>query len=356
MSGTSLDGVDIAIMACDEHQCGLIYGGYQAYADDLKADLLHIQHHPVRLSQIAALDQQLAIIYSDIVLQALSATAIDGRAIEAIGCHGQTIFHHPDKGQTWQLGDPNLLAAKTQIRVVADFRRKDMAFGGQGAPLVPAFHQALFADKQKKRTLLNIGGIANVTVLSPCHDVLGYDTGPGNMLMDAWSMQQRQMAYDDGGVWARSGKLHQPLLTQLLNHPYFASAWPKSTGRDTFNLPWLQQQLDHFATIPAADVACTLTELTAMSITQSVQKHQTHGELFVCGGGVHNAFLLERLAIHLPNMTVESTQMLGVDPDYIEAMCFAWLAYRRLQGLSANLPRVTGARCDVTLGGVWHGD
>lgn len=307
---------------------------------------------------------------SEVVNTLLQKTNTDSEAVLAIGCHGQTVRHRPQMGFSLQLLDANIIAERTGISVVSDFRRRDMAVGGQGAPLVPAFHQALFATPDSTRVLLNLGGIANITVLpavSAASDtqandnVVGYDTGPANLLLDAWTTLHTDKDYDEGGAWAQSGQVVEPLLNQLIEHPFFARHYPKSTGREEFNLEWLQAELQRFDQASAhiryssADVQATLTELTAMSasmqINQFIKNHE-NSSVYVCGGGALNEYLMTRLQAHLPHCTIETTASLGLDPTWVEAVAFAWLARQTLIGENGNLPAVTGANKGVVLGQV----
>lgn len=302
---------------------------------------------------------------SDVVNSLLQQSNTDSEAVLAIGCHGQTVRHRPQMGFSLQLVDANIIAERTGISVVSDFRRRDMAVGGQGAPLVPAFNQALFASADTTRVLLNLGGIANITVLpaefNNNHQVVGYDTGPANLLLDAWTALHTNRDYDAGGAWAKSGQVVEPLLNQLLEHPFFAQAYPKSTGREDFNLAWLQNELQKFDQVSAhiryssADVQATLTELTAISASTQINlfiKANEKSSIYVCGGGALNSYLLTRLQAHLPHCTVETTARLGLDPTWVEAVAFAWLAKQTLMGETGNLPAVTGANKDVVLGQV----
>ncbi|WP_201566398.1 anhydro-N-acetylmuramic acid kinase [Psychrobacter immobilis] len=309
---------------------------------------------------------------SEVVNTLLTQADIDAESVLAIGCHGQTVRHRPQMGFSLQLVDANIIAERTGISVVSDFRRRDMAVGGQGAPLVPAFHQALFATPDSTLVLLNLGGIANITVL-PVNDkpvneavinnnaVIGYDTGPANLLLDAWAALHTGKDYDAGGAWAQSGQIIEPLLNQLLAHPFFAKPYPKSTGREDFNLAWLQAELQTFeqttvdTRYAAADVQATLTELTAISassqITQFI-KNNKNSAVYVCGGGALNDYLMSRLRTHLPQCSVETTASLGLEPTWVEAVAFAWLARQTLMGETGNLPAVTGASKNVVLGQV----
>ena len=274
--------------------------------------------------------------------------------IRAIGSHGQTIRHEPAQGFTVQIGNPALLAELTHICVVSDFRRRDVAAGGQGAPLVPAFHEALFTDDVGYRAVLNVGGFSNLSLITPENLVAGFDCGPGNVLLDAWIQTQRNELYDRNGQWAASGKVAPLLLSTLLSDPFFQTKGPKSTGREVFNLPWLQNHLNVLPAFAAEDVQATLLELTAQTIVQSLQAAQARtSELLVCGGGAHNGALMARLAQLLEQTQVSSTQAKGVDPDWVEAMAFAWLAHCCLENIPTNRPSVTGARGLRVLGAIY---
>lgn len=300
---------------------------------------------------------------SEVVNTLLQQSNTDPESVLAIGCHGQTVRHRPQMGFTLQLVDANIIAERTGISVVSDFRRRDMAVGGQGAPLVPAFHQALFANPDSTRVLLNLGGIANITVLPASEEVqvVGYDTGPANLLLDAWISLHTDNAYDAGGAWAQSGTLIEPLLQQFLAHQFFAQAHPKSTGREDFNLTWLQDELQAFEqananiSYSAADVQATLTELTAISASTQINMFVSlakNSSVYVCGGGALNDYLIARLQAHLPHCTVKTTEHLGLAPTWVEAVAFAWLARQTLMGETGNLPAVTGANKGVVLGQV----
>ncbi|MGE6342955.1 anhydro-N-acetylmuramic acid kinase [Psychrobacter sp. NPDC078929] len=300
---------------------------------------------------------------SEVVNTLLQQSNTDPESVLAIGCHGQTVRHRPQMGFTLQLVDANIIAERTGISVVSDFRRRDMAVGGQGAPLVPAFHQALFANPDSTRVLLNLGGIANITILPASEEiqVVGYDTGPANLLLDAWISLHTDNAYDAGGAWAQSGTIIELLLQQLLAHPFFAQSHPKSTGREDFNLTWLQGELQAFEqananiSYSAADVQATLTELTAISASKQINmfiSHSKNSSVYVCGGGALNDYLMSRLQAHLPNCTVQTTEHLGLAPTWVEAVAFAWLARQTMMGETGNLPAVTGANKGVVLGQV----
>ena len=300
---------------------------------------------------------------SEVVNTLLQQADIDAESVLAIGCHGQTVRHRPQMGFSLQLVDANIIAERTGISVVSDFRRRDMAVGGQGAPLVPAFHQALFGASDDTRVILNLGGIANITVLPADgkYQVVGYDTGPANLLLDAWTAWHNDNSYDASGAWAQSGKIIEPLLEQLLAHPFFTQPHPKSTAREVFNLAWLQDELQTFdqtsvyTHYSSADVQATLTELTAMSASAQINNFITtdkNSSVSVCGGGALNDYLMTRLQAHLPHSTVMTTDHLGLAPTWVEAVAFAWLARQTLMGETGNLPAVTGANKGVVLGQV----
>lgn len=353
MSGTSLDGLDIALVEQGEQQ-RLLATHYLPMPAELGRQLLELcRSGEDEIARSALAEQQWAALAAQGIDALLQRERLSARQIRAIGNHGQTVRHEPKRGFSVQLGNHALLAELTGICVVGDFRRRDVAAGGQGAPLVPAFHQALFGNAQR-RAILNVGGFSNLTLLAPQQPVRGFDCGPGNVLLDAWIRHHRQQPFDRDGAWAASGQVHEGLLGQLLGDAYFAMRGPKSTGREHFNLDWLQAQLQAWPGVPAVDVQATLLELTARSIAAALQDSLTDAEeLLVCGGGAHNRRLLQRLAARLPGCTVASTDSRGLPADWIEAMAFAWLAHRCLEGLPGNCPEVTGARGARILGAIY---
>ncbi|RTZ15073.1 anhydro-N-acetylmuramic acid kinase [Vibrio aquaticus] len=360
MSGTSLDGVDTALVEIKSGEIKLLASHDFPYPPALRKNVLAVcTGQTTNLIEIGQLDHLLGKLYSDAILALLEHSEINAQQIRAIGNHGQTVFHQPNSPQpfTMQLGDANIIAARTGIDTVADFRRKDMALGGQGAPLVPAFHQSIFKPGDSSVVVLNIGGIANISVLRPNQPVIGYDTGPGNMLMDAWCQKHTGQAYDKNGQFASQGAVHQALLNELLSEPYLTLAAPKSTGRELFNIDWLEGHLKRFS-LAVEDVQRTLCEFTAITIADEVRKYLTGStpELLVCGGGALNPLLMERIHHHLPNWSVMTTNDKGVDSDNMEAMAFAWLAYRRIHNLPSNLPEVTGASRPASLGVIYPAD
>ncbi|MCM2290420.1 MAG: anhydro-N-acetylmuramic acid kinase [Sulfuritalea sp.] len=353
MSGTSLDGVDAALVDFSQSRPLTLATFWQPYPDAIRLQAQQLQTaQGDEIHSAAQLGNELARCYSAAVRQLLAGANVSAARIAAIGCHGQTIRHQPAAGYSVQLNNPALLAELTGITVVADFRSRDIAAGGQGAPLVPAFHASIFGDSEQHRVILNIGGIANLTDLKPGHPVRGFDCGPGNLLMDAWIERHKQLRYDAAGAWASQGRILPELLQRLLADAFFNAVPPKSCGRDEFNLPWLERQLTGGER--AEDVQATLLELTAVSMSEAVARWCGHpGELFVCGGGAHNRALIARLQYRAKNCRVASTDSLGQPADWVEAVAFAWLAWRTLRGETGNLPEVTGARGPRILGAIY---
>ncbi len=354
MSGTSLDGIDAVLVDLSQPKPLQLGKYYQPFDDVLKNALLalHLPSHN-ELHQAQAIGNQLAKMYAAAVSSLLAQAKSSNKEIKAIGCHGQTIRHCPEHGYSLQIGNAALLAELTGITVVSDFRSRDIAAGGQGAPLVPAFHDHVLRHPDIHRVIVNIGGISNLTNLPPRTATSGFDCGPGNLLMDAWCMQHQGKPYDDNGAWAASGKVLPALLEQMLAEPFFALPPPKSSGRDLFNIAWLQRKLR--GNEVNANVQATLLELTCRSIVLAIQKHCLGAkEIYLCGGGAHNQTLHDRLAVLLPDSSVKTTHTLGVDGDYLEAIAFAWLAQQALQGKPANLPLVTGAKHPCILGAVYR--
>ena len=353
MSGTSLDGIDVAVARFDASGCAMVASDYSEYDGRLRAELLELQEPCVdelNRSEIAAVE--VARRYADAINKLLDGHKIDRATIAAVGAHGQTIRHRPELGYTRQLLNPAWLAELTGLTVVADFRSRDIAAGGQGAPLVPAFHAAQFGSNDANRIVCNIGGIANLTCLPAGGPITGFDTGPGNVLLDAWIARSRGDRFDRDGAWAASGTVIDELLEALLAEPYYLAAPPKSTGRELFN-PHLFERLE-LGRYDAADVQATLARLTARTIADAVNKWgAAAGELYVCGGGAHNRELLRMLAECLPGVNVATTAALGVDPDWVEALAFAWLAQRASLGEPGNVATVTGAKGPRILGAVY---
>ena len=356
MSGTSLDGVDVVLATIDETMVAQQASLTWPIPIHVKQAILDIcQGQQLTLSQFGQLDAQLGYLFAEAVNALLAQEKLKPQDIIAIGCHGQTVWHEPNGAapHTLQIGDNNQIVARTGITVVGDFRRRDIALGGQGAPLVPAFHQALLAHPTERRMVLNIGGIANLSLLIPQQPVRGYDTGPGNMLMDAWIWRQCGQPYDKDAQWAISGTVILPLLQNMLNDPYFSASAPKSTGREYFNYGWIERHLAQFPGISPRDVQATLAELTAVTISEQVLLSGGCDRLMVCGGGSRNPLLMMRLAALLPGTEVTSTDEAGISGDDMEALAFAWLAWRTLAGLPGNLPSVTGASEPSVLGAIY---
>jgi anhydro-N-acetylmuramic acid kinase len=361
ISGTSADGIDAALVRFEDSPtglgCELVHGRTFAWDPALRAQWVALGQGAdnVSLDGLGSLDGLAARAFADAASALLEEAGVPRGRVRALGSHGQTIRHRPhaDPPFTWQLGDGNVIAERSGIDTVADFRRRDVAAGGHGAPLMPAFQAALLGSLQEDRAVLNLGGIGNFTLLPRVGDVRGFDTGPANALMDAWCARHTGRAYDAGGAFAASGHVDAALLARLLAEPWFALAPPKSTGREQFHLDWLQARMGE-VTISPADVQATLLELTARTVADALQITQpATRRVLVCGGGVHNAVLMARLAAQLPQAVVESTAAHGLDPDYVEAMGFAWLARETLAGRSGNLPAVTGAVGRRVLGVVY---
>jgi len=352
MSGTSLDGVDAVLASFSDGAHQFIGAAFQSFPPDLRAHLMTLQassDNEIHLESLTA--TFLAQVYADAVRAALETTGVTASAIRAIGVHGQTIRHRPDCGYTRQTNNPAMLAELTGIDVIADFRSRDIAAGGQGAPLVPAFHQAAFGHAQQTRVIANIGGIGNISVLRPGPDgaVIGFDTGPGSMLLDTWIAEHSGRPYDEGGAWAASGKVHDGLLAAMLNEAFLSLPPPKSTGRDLFNREWLAVQLQSFPGLPAADVQATLTALTATSMAQAIARYAPEAStVYACGGGAFNSHLLQCLQLRLRQLghaaQVLTTAAFGMAPDHVEGLAFAWLAHRHVERQPGNIPAVTGAR------------
>ena len=356
MSGTSLDGVDGALVDFGAAGTATLATAYVPFAPALRAELMALQSSGINEIEREALAANvLAEKYADCVRLLLADSGLAADAITAIGAHGQTIRHRPELGYTRQTSNPALLAELTGIDVVADFRSRDVAAGGQGAPLVPAFHLAQFGQAGHSRVVANIGGIANISVLHEDGLVSGLDTGPGNVLMDGWIGRHLGQAYDADGAWAATGQVLPALLERFLTEPYFSQPAPKSTGRDLFHMAWLDSHLASFPYASAADVQRTLTRLTAVTLVQAIRQYGPAADmLYVCGGGAYNATLLLELATLLDGQAgVLSTAALGVAPNHVEAMAFAWLALRFVQRQPGNVPAVSGARGDRVLGALY---
>ena len=357
ISGTSVDGIDVACVGFDPF---VLYGfATFPYAAELRAQLIDLgqQQDQCSMDTFAQLDVRVGQAFADAATLFMHQYKLNAQQITALGSHGQTLKHKPTGRHpyTLQIGDPNIIAERTGITTVADFRRRDVASGGHGAPLVPAFHAHLWHDTNEARAVLNLGGIANLTLLPTHGAVRGFDTGPANCLMDAWINLNQGKVFDAGGRFAAAGKVENELLAQLLSDPWFALAAPKSTGRDQFHLHWLQTCLTG-KNYSEQNIQATLCMLSARTIADALQRELPQcARLMICGGGVHNTTLIQMLADLLPTIKMESTATHGLDPDAAEACTFAWLAMRRLQNLPGNIAEVTGASGLRVLGGVYFG-
>ena len=359
MSGTSLDGIDAVVAdfaPSSGSVCATLGAAHLPFPPALRDALAALQSSgPDEIARAADATVDLADLYAEAILAACASASLAPADVIAAGVHGQTIRHRPERGWTVQLNDAARVAERAGIAVVADFRRRDVAAGGQGAPLVPAFHAALFGDARAHRVVVNLGGIANVTDLPPAGSVRGFDTGPGNVLSDLWHAQHRSGPFDADGAWAACGRPIPALLDAMLGDPYFSEAPPKSTGRDRFHSSWLDEHLARSApTAAPPDVQATLVALTARTIADAVRTHAGRAtEVLVCGGGARNATLMRALAHELVGCAVAPTSERGVAVDHVEALAFAWLAREALAGRPGNLANVTGARGPRVLGAVY---
>ena len=358
MSGTSLDGVDAVLVNLHQKKQELVACYSHPIHPSLKKTLRDMTNPKWKgsLANFGFLHHQLGELFAEASNILIDKANIDRHRIRAIGSHGQTLWHQPSGSQPFslQLGDANIITERTGITTVADFRSRDIAAGGQGAPLVPAYHQELLRHPTRNRAIVNIGGIANITLLPAGNlneQTSGFDTGPGNGLIDAWIFEHKNCSFDRDGGWARHGKVLPDILGLLLSDDYFSIAPPKSTGKELFNLTWLNSKLgERLNTCLPQDIQATLAELTAVTISTSINSCE---EAFICGGGAHNKYLLERLQNLLAGIKVASTQVLGIDPDWVEAMAFAWLAKKTIEGKPGNLPEVTGASGKRILGAIY---
>lgn len=359
ISGTSVDAIDSVLADIGDGSIALRATRTQPYPDELADAIRTAMAEPARcnVDAVGELDTRVGEAFRDAAVALLEEAHVPPGDVRAIGSHGQTLRHRPDADHrfTLQIGNPAVVAAGTGIDTVADFRRADVALGGQGAPLVPPFHDWLFREPGTARVVANLGGIANLTILgADAEPVTGFDTGPANTLLDAWIRRERARPYDAGGDWARSGNANEALLERLLSDPYFDQPPPKSTGPEHFNLDWLAAA--DTDGIDPADVQATLVELTAVSVARALSgAAPSASELIVCGGGAHNQYLLERLGARLPGIDIMTTEAFGIEPDWIEASAFAWLAARHLAGQPGNLPSVTGASRAAILGALYPG-
>jgi anhydro-N-acetylmuramic acid kinase len=360
MSGTSMDGIDGVLADLGTPGFRVLAHADAPLPAALRSELLALNAPggPDELHRAALAGNALARAYAGVVAQLLSQAGVDAAAVRAIGAHGQTVRHQPGRndgvGYTLQLNAPALLAELTGIAVAADFRSRDLAAGGQGAPLVPIFHSAVFGRPDEALAVLNLGGISNLTRLDPARPLIGFDCGPANVLMDHWAHRHLGQAYDADGAWAAQGQLHPGLMARMQSEPYFALPPPKSTGRDLFHPPWLDAHLAACPGVSAVDVQHTLAELTAQSCAQALRTHAPASKtLLVCGGGALNAHLMQRLQALLPGVQVASTASRGLPPTQVEACAFAWLAQALVEGRPGNDPAVTGARGLRVLGALY---
>lgn len=359
-SGTSMDGIDAALVSFGNASVEIHSTHAHPYPSELRKRLITATRQPQRctVDEIGQLDRWTGECFRDATLALLSDAAFESDMVEAIGSHGQTLRHQPEAAHpfTLQIGDPTVIAKGTGITTIADFRRADMALGGQGAPLAPLFHEWLFRETGSSKVVLNIGGISNITVLPPDdREVSGFDTGPGNTLLDAWIARHRDKPFDHDGSWAAEGTVDHDLLSRLLADPYFQARPPKSTGFEYFNLEWLETA--GVAEIAPVDVQATLCALTARSVSAAIRDYAPESSnVFVCGGGAHNAALMLQLDSALAGCQVRPSSAVGLDPDWVEAAAFAWLAMRNMSGLAGNLPSVTGAQRATILGAKFPAD
>ena len=357
ISGTSIDGVDCVLVQFNGDQPKLIATHSEPIELGLRENILQLcGGKNINLELYGNTDVAIGQLFAKAALTLLANEDIERTAVRAIGSHGQTVFHHPqgDTPFTLQIGDPNSIAHLTGITTIADFRRRDMAAGGEGAPLAPLLHRNCFQSASTDRVVLNVGGIANITVLNKDGTCLAFDTGPANVLMDYWIAKHQQKNYDKNGDWAASGKLIPPLLKLLLDQPYFSKAVPKSTGRELFNGLWLEEKLHKLGQeLSIADVQATLLRFTIDSIVDEIRKTSQPTEVYVCGGGAHNSAFMAGLQARLRNCNVLSTAKLGIDPDWVEAIAFAWMAKQTSEGRSIDTTSFTGAKQATILGGIY---
>jgi anhydro-N-acetylmuramic acid kinase len=364
MSGTSVDAIDSALVRCGNAGVEILATHSHPIPANIKKQISAISHSGSdEIERMGVLDRELGLIFAHAALELMAQAGAKPEQIRAIGSHGQTIRHRPPSAApntmtsfTLQIGDPNTIAELTKITTVADFRRRDIAAGGEGAPLAPAFHAAALAKPGINRAIVNIGGIANVTILAGTELQMGFDTGPGNTLLDHWIQRSIGDLFDRGGTWSKEGKVHQALLDSLLTHSFFQQSGPRSTGKEAFNLAWLDSCIAKFGDIAEQDVQATLVDLTSSSIASAIKSSPTEiSEVYVCGGGSHNAHLMQQLSAYIAPGTLATTAAIGMDPDWVEAATFAWLASRTLEGLAGNSTTVTGACGQRVLGGVYWG-
>ena len=363
ISGTSIDGVDCALVQFENEQPKVVTTHFQACTAELREKILRLcKGKEIDLQLYGETDTEIGRVFAAAVNELLNKAALDKSAIRAIGSHGQTVYHHPQSDQlksdlpfTLQIGDPSTIAHLTGITTVADFRRRDMAAGGQGAPLAPLLHRNCFYSQDHSRVVINLGGISNITVLNKNGECCAFDTGPANVLMDYWIGEHQQKTFDSNGDWANSGEVNQALLNLLLDEEYFSRAIPKSTGRELFNASWLQNKLQQLkADVSAADVQATLLAFSIETVCAEIQKYSEPEQVYVCGGGSHNSAFMEGLQQRLGNCTVATTTAAGIDPDWVEAIAFAWMAKQTIEAKPMDTSAFTGASEPIILGGIYQ--
>jgi anhydro-N-acetylmuramic acid kinase len=357
MSGTSMDGIDAVLVSFQNSTAQIHVSHTIPYPGPIRHRLLAASQNRATPDEIGELDTLVGTLFARAADEVIQTSGIDRATIRGIGSHGQTIRHQPSGPAPFsiQIGNPSVISETTNITTVADFRRRDMAAGGQGAPLVPAFHKAFFSSDTENRCILNLGGIANITWLPASTDLpatAGFDTGPANALMDAWCLDQTGLPFDSGGHWAREGSVNQQLLDDMLSDAYFSKAPPKSTGKERFNLEWVRTLVSRHPGMPAEDIQRTLLQLTVTSVVNQLPE-TADLRVYVCGGGTQNQFLMEKLGKALPEARLSLTSELGVDPQMVEPVAFAWLAKQALEGKPGNLPEVTGATGPRILGAIY---
>lgn len=356
ISGTSVDGVDCVLVDFSDSAPRIVSTYFQPSPSKLRDDVLKMcSGNPVSPADFGTLDNQIGTFFAEATNTLLELSGTSPSEVAALGSHGQTVWHQPNSEHPFslQLGDPNRIAHDTGITTVADFRRMDMAAGGQGAPLAPLLHQHVFHCPNTDRAVVNIGGISNITCLPANESSLAFDTGPGNVLMDYWINKHHGKRFDEDGLWAGTGEVNKLLLDRLLKEPYLALAHPKSTGRELFNGNWLEAVIEEFSEVPATDVQATLVEFTASSIVSAITKIMQPSALYVCGGGAHNGVLMASLGNKLAGCNVTTTEALGIHPDWVEATAFAWMARETMAGRKINTGPFTGAKKAVILGGIY---
>ena len=358
MSGTSIDAIDSVLVSLDDNSIDVVCTHSEPIPFKVRQSIKELCSPGFNaINKMGALDTQLGRLFSDATLNLIGKSTVKKEQVVAIGTHGQTVRHQPNNEFPFsiQIGDPNTIAAHTGLTTIADFRRKDIAHSGQGAPLAPSFHHFLLKDSVDDQWVLNIGGIANVTHIQNGILINGFDTGPGNLLLDAWCEKHTQQLFDHDGSWGKQGTIHIPLLDRLLEHDFFRLPTPKSTGREQFNIEWLNKVIhDHQITASPEDIQATLVELTAQTISDSIQDNQSHpSNIYICGGGAYNSYLMTRLKSLCKSHNIRTTREIGIDPEWVEACAFAWLAQQRIQSKKVVLNLITGATKPAVLGSVY---